>query len=301
MSTLLLIPMTFFLSVGFLFAGLLLMKIWRSPRFFYPKTVTALREKMLSDKHSQIIYHRYAVWCSVVGDKASPEGYLFFSLLGSVVGFLLGVFTRNVVVSLSLFLLLLLSPSLFLYARYISRTNKMIKSFCHFVDLFSRYYSSRKNIIIAFREMTHECPKDLLAELIVLNNKLSDGGNAILAVESFADRLNHHWAHDFATYIISGLEGETEDIQTSLLRLTNEMFVQQDEKEERDSEIHAIWISLLIVIVICILLIPYNQMLLKDSYRLYFFTADGQALLSLATTIWCLSVLLAFIWGRRHS
>jgi hypothetical protein len=49
-----------------------------------------------------------------------------------------------------------------------------------------------------------------------------------------------------------------------------------------------------------VLLIPYNHLLLKDAYRLYFFTADGQALLALAVTVWCLSILLAFIWGRRN-
>lgn len=300
MITLLLVPMTFCLAVGFMFIGLLMMKVWKTPQFFFPKTVAALQEKIMTDRNSRIIYHRYSIWCSVAGGKSSPEGYLLFSLLGSIIGFLLGFITGNMIVSISLFLLLLLCPSLLLYARYISKTNKMIKSFCQFVDLFSRYYSSRKNIILAFREMTNECPKELLSELIVLNNQLSDGGSAIEAIETFAKRVNHHWAHDFATYIASGLEGETEDIQTSLMRLTNEMFVQQDEKQERDSEIHAIWISLLVVIVICILLIPYNQMLLKDSYRLYFFTPDGQALLSLAATVWCLSVLLAFIWGRRH-
>jgi hypothetical protein len=148
--------------------------------------------------------------------------------------------------------------------------------------------------------MVAECPKELLPELLLLNNSLADGGNSVQAVERFAERLQHPWAYDFAMYISSGLEGETEDIQSPLNRLTNEMFLQQDEKEERDSEIYAIWISLLVVIVICICLIPYNQGLLEDSYRLYFFTPDGQAILAIAMTVWCFSIVLAFIWGRRY-
>lgn len=300
MTTLLLIPMALCLVVSFMMLAVLIENRWTLPKVFYPKTVAVLRDKMLQDKNGRYLYHRYSIWCSVVGGYFTPEGYLLFSMISSVAGFIAGFFLANIVVSFSLFLLLLFAPTLILYARYTVRINKMTKSFCHFVDIFSRYYSSRKNIILTFREMVDECPKELQRELIILNNKLSDGGRAILAVETFAERVNHHWAQDFATYIISGLEGETEDIQSSLVRLTNEMFVQQDEKEERNSEIHAIWISLLIVIAICLLLIPYNQSLLKDSYRLYFFTADGQALLSLAITVWWFSVLLAFIWGRRH-
>ncbi|MGG1662935.1 hypothetical protein [Brevibacillus sp. NRS-1366] len=206
----------------------------------------------------------------------------------------------NLIVSLSLFVLFLLLPNLLLYARYTVRINKKISSFCRFVELFARYYNSRKNIILTFREMIDECPKELLPDLLLLNNSLTDGGNPVTAVEQFAQRLGHPWAFDFAMYIASGLEGETEDIQAPLNRLTNEMFVQQDEKEERDSEIYSIWISLLVVIAICICLIPYNQSLLQDSYRLYFYTLDGQAILALAVTVWSFSILLAFIWGRRY-
>lgn len=300
MSYFLLLPMALCLFLFFLCAGSLLARMQFEPKVFYPKTLGILREKLMADKNGRYVYGRYEIWCSVAGSKISPEGYFIFSLLGAITGFWLGFFTGNILSSLSLFLLMLLAPTLFLYARYTIRINRMVKSLCHFVDLFTRYYSSRKNIVLAFREMTGECPKDLLGELILLNNRMADGGDPVEAIESFADRINHHWAYDFATYISSGLQGETEDIQAALNRLTNEMFIQQDEKEERDSEIHSIWISLIIVIVICLALIPYNQSLLKESYRLYFFTADGQALLSFALSIWCLSILLAFIWGRRH-
>jgi hypothetical protein len=298
MKLMILVPMSVCLLVGFLFIGLYIQKIWSTPKVFFPKTVWAMREKLLQDPTRRMLYERYSAWCKVAGGE--PEAYLLSSLIGSVAGFLSGVMLGNLIVSLSLFFLLILLPTLLLYARYTLCINKKIKSFCRFVELFSRYYSSRKNIILTFREMVSECPKELLPDLILLNNTLTDGGSLIKAVEAFAERLNHPWAFDFATYVASGLEGETEDIQTSLNRLTNEMFVQQDEKEERDSEIYAIWISLLVVIAICIGLIPYNQSLLKDSYRLYFFTADGQAILSLAVTVWCLSILLAFIWGRRY-
>ncbi len=300
MSYYLLLPMTLCLFLAFSFTGMIVERVRLEPKVFYPKTLGVLREKLMADKNGRYVYSRYATWCSVVGSTLSPEGYFIISLLGAIAGFWIGFFTGNILSSLSLFVLMILAPSLFLFARYTVRINKMINSFCHFVDLFTRYYSSRRSIVLAFREMTQECPKELLGELILLNNRMADGGEPIEAIESFAERLSHHWAQDFATYISSGLQGETEDIQASLNRLTNEMFIQQDEKEERNSEIYSIWISLLIVIVICILLIPYNQSLLKESYRLYFFTADGQALLSLAVTVWCLSILLAFIWGRRH-
>ncbi|MGE5702722.1 MAG: type II secretion system F family protein [Clostridia bacterium] len=229
-----------------------------------------------------------------------PEDYFVISLVGAVAGFISGLLLDNVMISFCLFLLFLFLPTLILYARYTVLLNRKISSFGHFVDLFSRYYSSRKNIVLAFRDMLEECPKELQSELILLVNQLADGGSAVRAVESFADRLNHGWAHDFAIYIISGLEGETRDIQTSLNRLTNEMFVMQDERQERQSEIYSIWISLIIVIMICILLIPYNQALLKDSLRLYFLTPDGQSLLAIALTVWCFCILLAFIWGKRH-
>ncbi|WP_255298602.1 type II secretion system F family protein [Brevibacillus dissolubilis] len=296
----LLIPMTLLLFIGLITSGALLHQTVSAPKILYPKTLSILRQKMLSDKNGRFIYHRYLIWCSVTGSKATPEAYLAISMVGATGGFLFGLLFSNILVSLSLFLLFFLSPSLILYARYTVLINRMIRSFCTFVDLFARHYSSRKNIVLAFRDMLGDCPKELQAELILLSNTLSDGGNPVKAVEAFADRLNHDWARDFATYIMSGLEGETADIQSSLNRLTNEMYIEQDEREERKSEIYAIWISLVIVIIICLLLIPYNQSLLPDSYRLYFFTADGQALLAMAVTTWCLSILLAFIWGRRH-
>jgi hypothetical protein len=298
MKLYMLIPMFVCLSVAFLFAGFYGYKVWSTPRLLFPKTAVTWWERLLQNKNSKFLYDRYSVWCRVAG--GTPEAYLLISLVGPVAGFLTGMSLRNIIVSLSLFLLFILLPTLLLYARYTVRLNKKIQSFCHFVDLFSRYYSSRKNIILTFREMVDECPKELLPDLLLLNNTLTDGGSMVRAVEAFAERLQHPWAYDFATYLASGLEGETQDIQTSLNRLTNEMFVQQDEKEERNSEIHAIWISLILVIVISICLIPYNQSLLKDSYRLYFFTTDGQAILSLAVTVWCLSIVLAFIWGRRY-
>jgi len=298
MKMMILLPMSVCLLAGFLFLGLYVQKIWSTPKVFFPKTVWTLREKLLQNPSRRMLYERYAEWCTVAGGQ--PESYILFSLIGAVAGFLSGVLLQNLIVSLSLFFLFILLPTLLLYARYTVRINQKVQSFCRFVELFSRYYSSRKNIILTFREMVAECPKELLPELILLNNTLTDGGSLVAAVEEFAERLHHPWAYDFATYVASGLEGETEDIQTSLNRLTNEMFVQQDEKEERDSEIYAIWISLLLVIAICLCLIPYNQTLLKDSYRLYFFTADGQAILSLASAVWCLSILLAFIWGRRY-
>ncbi|WP_232699078.1 hypothetical protein [Brevibacillus daliensis] len=245
------------------------------------------------------MYSRLVIWCDVVSSKLFPEVILLISLCGAVTGFIIGLLAKNIVVSLSLFILFLLVPGLILYAIYTVKVNRMIKSFSVFVDLYTRYYSTHKNITLAFREMIDECPKELKNELLLLTNTLTDGSNVIKKMEDFAERCNHSWAADFSTYIISGLEGETEDIQTSLNRLTNEMFIQQDEWSEKRSEIHAIWISLLVVILICICLIPYNQMLLEDSYRLYFFTADGQALLSIAATTWCFSILLAFIWGRR--
>lgn len=246
----------------------------------------------------RLLYERYDRWCQIGG--GTPEAHLVLSLIGSVAGFMSGILLGNLIVSLSLFLLFLLMPTLLLYARYTVRINKKIKSFCRFVELFARYYNSRKNIVLTFREMIEECPKELLPDLLLLNNNLADGGDPILAIERFAQRLSHPWAFDFAMYISSGLEGETEDIQIPLNRLTNEMFVQQDEKHERDSEIYSIWISLIIVIAICICLIPYNQSLLKDSYRLYFYTLDGQSILALAITVWSFSILLAFIWGRRY-
>ncbi len=300
MKNILLIPMSLCLMVSFMFLGIFISKNWSGPKVFYPKTLSVLREKMLRDNNGRYVYQRFETWCSVVGGQMTPEDYLVVSLIGAVVSFSIGLLVGNITISISLFLLFLLSPSLILYARYMIRVNKMIKSFGHFVDLFARHYSTRKNIVLAFRDMAGECPKELYDELIVLNNKLTDGGNSLHAIESFADRLNHVWAYDFAMYISSGLEGETEDIQSALNRLTGEMFVHQDEREERQSEIYSIWISLIIVIVICILLIPYNQTLMKESYRLYFFTPDGQALLSIAATVWFLSVLVAFIWGKRH-
>ncbi len=300
MSAMILLPMAVCLYVGFAALGVWLTQTWTRPKVFYPRTMNALRERLLKDRSARYLYRRYLIWCSVTGTRVTPEGYLLLSVLGASAGFLAGLMISNAIVSLALFLLFLSAPSLVLYARYTVKINHMIASFCEFVDLFSRHYSSRKNIILAFRSMVEECPKELQAELILLNNTLTDGGSPVAALESFAERLRHQWADDFATYVISGLEGETEDIQTSLNRLTNEMFVQQDERSERKSEIYAIWISLLVVIVICVLFIPYNQTLLPQSYRLYFFTADGQALLALAVMVWSLSVLLAFIWGRRH-
>ncbi|MFM1655043.1 type II secretion system F family protein [Brevibacillus sp. B_LB10_24] len=300
MNHLLLLPMALCLLVGFMVAATFLVRFWTFPKVFYPTTVSLLRDKMVADKNGRYLYRQYSIWCSVTESRYTPDDYFLCSLVGAGLGFIVGLVAGNVVVSLSLFFLFLLLPTLVLYARYTMKVNRMIASFSRFVDLFARHYSSHKSIVIAFREMMEECPKELQSELILLNNKLTDGGSSIKAMEEFAERLNHDWAHDFATYIISGFEGETKDIQSALNRLTNEMFIQQDEKEERNSEIHSIWISLLIVIFICVLLIPYNHLLLKDAYRLYFFTADGQALLSLAVTVWCLSILLAFIWGRRN-
>ncbi|UKK96122.1 hypothetical protein FO446_01020 [Brevibacillus brevis] len=293
-----LFPVFLCLFSGFLFLGLHLYKGWRSPRVFFPRTVEVWREKFLSHSTRRMMYERFDRWCQIVG--GTPEGYVLLSLIGGIAGFISGILLGNMIVSLSLFLLLLLLPTLILYAGYTVQMNKKISSFCRFVELFARYYNSRKNIVLTFREMIEECPKELLPDLLLLNNSLSDGGNSVVAVEQFAQRLDHPWAFDFATYISSGLEGETEDIQSPLNRLTNEMFVQQDEKHERDSEIYSIWISLLIVIAICICLIPYNQGLLQDSYRLYFYTPDGQAILAIAMTVWIFSILLAFIWGRRY-
>lgn len=298
MIYMLLIPMFLCIFIGFLFLGLQLYKGWSTPRVFFPRTVEVWRERFLKDATRRLIYERYDRWCQIGG--GTPEAHLLLSLIGSVAGFISGILLGNLIVSLCLFVLLLLLPSLLLYARYTVRINKKISSFCRFVELFARYYNSRKNIILTFREMIDECPKELLPDLLLLNNSLADGGNPVTAVEQFAQRLDHPWAFDFAMYIASGLEGETEDIQAPLNRLTNEMFVQQDEKEERDSEIYSIWISLLVVIAICICLIPYNQSLLQDSYRLYFYTPDGQAILALAVTVWSFSILLAFIWGRRY-
>ncbi|MGC5328615.1 type II secretion system F family protein [Brevibacillus sp. SYSU BS000544] len=300
MSRYLLLPMTVCLFISLWGFGILAVRRWNLPRVFYPKSVYALKSKLLEDKTGRYIYGRYSIWCSLTESKLSPESYLLCSLISSVFGFFIGLITHNAVISISLFVLLLFTPTLVLYAHYTLKLNRMIQSFAQFVDLFSRLYSSRKNIVLAFREMVEECPKELLSELILLNNRLTDGGDSVKAIEAFAERLSHDWATDFATYIASGLEGETADIQASLQRLTNEMFIQQDEKEERQSEIYSIWISLIIVIAICILLIPYNQTLLKDSYRLYFFTPDGQALLAISVTIWCFSILLALIWGRRQ-
>lgn len=300
MIALALIPMAVCLVAAFAGVGVYLVRRWTTPNVFFPKTILTLKHRMLQDKTGRYLYDRYATWLSVAQIRGTPEAFLLLSLGGAAAGFAAGILLGNILVSFSLFVLMLLAPSLLLYARYLVRKGRMIKSFSKFVDLFTRYYSSRRNAILAFREMVDECPKDLLPELILLNNSLTDGGNPSAAVEQFAERLNHDWAHDFATYVISGLEGETEDVQSSLNRLTTEMFVQQDEKEERRSEIYGIWISLIIVIIICLLFIPYNQTLLGDSYRLYFLTPDGQALLSLAVTVWGLSILFAFIWGRRN-
>ncbi|MET3291372.1 hypothetical protein EDM56_23205 [Brevibacillus fluminis] len=300
MIRLLFVPMTLCLLIGFVTWGMVAAKTWSTPRVFYPKTLLALRNRMLADANAGYLYRHYSTWCSIAGGKLLPEDFAVISLVGAVVGFIGGLCLSNLTMSLCLFLLFLLLPTLMLYARYTVRMNAMIKSFGQFVDLFSRHYSNRKSILPSFRDMLEECPKQLENELILLINKLTDGGNATAAIEQFAERLNHGWAQDFATYVISGLEGETKDIQASLNRLTNEMFVLEDEREERQSEIHSIWISLIIVIVICILLIPYNQTLLKDSLRLYFFTPDGQTLLAIALTIWCFCVLVAFIWGKRH-
>lgn len=299
MSMLLLIPMAVCLFFGFACSLTLIIRRWNQPKVFYPKSIFALREKLLKDKNTRYLYQQYTLWCSLTSSKLSPEMYMLCSLITSVIGFALGLLCGNPVISLCLFLLLLFMPTLLLYARYTMKINRMIGSFSQFIDLFARYYSSRKNIVLTFRQMVEECPKELQSELILLNNRLADGGDQGRAVEQFAERLNHDWAHDFAIYIMSGLEGETEDIQASLNRLTSEMFIQQDEKEERQSEIYSIWISLIIVIIICLLLIPYNQTLLKDSFRLYFFTPDGQALIAISATVWCFSILLAFIWGRR--
>lgn len=294
----LLAPMFLCTLSGFLFLGFYLYKGWSAPKVFFPRTVAAWRDQFLKHPVRRKIFSHYDRWCQIGG--GTPEAHLLGSLVGGVAGFASGLLIGNVIVSLSLFLFLLLLPTLLLYARYTVRINKKISSFCRFVELFARYYNSRRNIVLTFREMIGECPKELLPDLLLVNNSLADGGNPLLAVEQFAERLDHPWAFDFATYIASGLEGETEDIQAALNRLTNEMFVQQDEKDERDSEIYSIWISLLVVIAICICLIPYNQGLLKDSYRLYFFTPDGQAILALAVTVWSFSILLAFIWGRRY-
>ena len=298
MKYMLLFPMFLCLFCGFLFLGLHGYQRWKSPRVLFPRTAAVWRERFLRHETRRKLYEGYDRWCQIAG--GAPEAYLLLSLVGGVSGFAAGILLGNVIVSLSMFLLLFLLPTLLLYARYTVLLNKKINAFCRFVDLFARYYNSRKNIILTFREMVAECPKELLPELLLLNNSLADGGNPVQAVERFAERLQHSWAYDFAMYISSGLEGETEDIQAPLNRLTNEMFLQQDEKEERDSEIYSIWISLLVVIAICICLIPYNQGLLKDSYRLYFLTPDGQAILSIAVTVWCFSILLAFIWGRRY-
>ncbi|MGD8192480.1 type II secretion system F family protein [Brevibacillus ginsengisoli] len=299
MSKLLLIPMFVCLFIGFVCSLALILRRWNRPKVFYPKSIFALRERILKDRSARFLYQRYTLWCSLLGSKLSPEMYVLCSLITAVIGFAVGLLCGNPVISLCLFLLFLFTPTLVLFARYTMKLNRMIGSFTQFIDLFSRYYSSRKNIVLTFRQMVEDCPKELQSELILLNNRLADGGDQVRAIEQFAERLNHDWAHDFAIYIMSGLEGETEDIQVSLNRLTSEMFIQQDEKGERQSEIYSIWISLIIVIVICLLLIPYNQTLLKDSFRLYFFTPDGQSLLAISATVWCFSILLAFIWGRR--
>lgn len=187
-------------------------------------------------------------------------------------------------------------PQLLLKAKFMSVAHRAKrKGLLPFVDVYKNsYVRTKENIITAFHYSEPDCPKEMTPVLSWLLRRLHNGSSQKEGLREFAQILNSEWGHTFVNYLISGLEGEADNITRSLTQLQLEMHTSRDEEEEREIITIGAFYSNFIVIGLTFLGIVFLASFLPMMKQFFLQTDEGHSLLAFAFVTWIVMIIYSY-------
>lgn len=187
-------------------------------------------------------------------------------------------------------------PLFLLRARYMSVTYRARrKGLLPYVDVYKNaYVRTKENVITAFHYSEPDCPKEMQPVLAWLLRRLHNGSSQKEGLREFAHALKSEWAHTFVNYLISGLEGEADNITRALTALQIEMHSSRDEEEEREMITIGAFYSNFVVIGLTFIGIIFLVSFLPLMKQFFLQTDEGHSLLSFAFVTWIVMVIYSY-------
>jgi Flp pilus assembly protein TadB len=179
-------------------------------------------------------------------------------------------------------------PLAILRARFLRVTHRARRhGLLPFIDVYKHaYIRASENVITAFHLTEPDCPAAMRPVLEWFLRRLHNGSSQREGLREFAVVLHSEWAHVFVNYLISGLEGEAQNITRSLSQLQNEMYRLRDEEEERDMITQGAFYGNFVIIGITFLGVLFLCLLMPKMKEFYVQSDTGRALLVLALFTW---------------
>lgn len=188
-------------------------------------------------------------------------------------------------------------PSIIFYAQFLRVTHRARRlGLMPFVDLYKNaYHLANENVITAFHICEENCPKEMRSILDWLLRRLHDGSPHREGMREFASILHSEIAHVFVNYLISGHEGEAENIRRSLAHLQIEMHVKRDEEEERDLITKGAFYFNFAVIGITLVTVFFLTQIMTSLKNFFVQSELGHALLSFALLFWIVMIIYSYL------
>lgn len=207
-----------------------------------------------------------------------------------------GIFTKTFWICFLGFVVGFAIPTLILRGKFLGVTFKARrKGLLPFIDVYKNaYIQAKENVITAFNKSREDCPEEMKTILQWMLRRIHNGTPQREAIREFAEVMRSGWAQVFANYLISGLEGESENITRALGQLQVEMYSNRDEEEEREVITTGAFYANFVIIVLTIGGIILNCTFLPGVRKFFVQTSEGHALISFTFICWIFMITYSY-------
>ena len=241
---------------------------------------------------------QWQMWAEIgSGRSLSLLGLLLQSLFLMILfGCMAGWYTHHMLMTCLFGGVGMVSPLILLRAKFMNVAYKARrKGLLPFVDVYKNaYVRTKENVITAFHYAEPDCPKEMQPILSWLLRKLHNGSSQREGLREFAHILRSEWAHTLVNYLVSGLEGEADNITRALTQLQIEMHSTRDDEEERELITVGAFYANFLVIGLTFIGIIFLASFLPMMKQFFLQTDNGHSLLAFAFVTWMLMIIYSY-------
>lgn len=203
------------------------------------------------------------------------------SLVGSAIGFLIGLSINNIFSSALLIVIGFYVPLQLVNDKIYKRTRNIDRQVMRLIQLFLNQYQKTANITEVFSNIVDDLDAPLDKEIGLVIRELNSGYDIRTALNKFAENIDNEWIYLFVNSLIMNKENGTEITDTlmgTLLKIANKEITDGD----RDSEIYSGKVLTYIMIAFVPLSFVATCIMQEQAYDIYFHTPTGQIIVNIA-------------------
>jgi len=233
------------------------------------------------------------------GIEMTFSRWLLLSLLGVVLGLIIGVFIfKNWIVGILLALTFAAIPTWIIHYYALRYREKVAEGLIPAFETFYSEYTITRNIPKALDTTAKQAPEPAKSEFERMAKEIYSGMATEKVLNSFVQRMNNRWARLFCALILMR-ENKGSNIDQSLLNLISEQKRRQLETKKDRAELSQVRLVHLILTLSSIVLFVVNLFVRPDSYT-FFTTGSGRWVMVFIVAALLVSLVIFMFMNRKE-